>query len=155
MQRRRCAVFPPGEAREDWTILRALSEVLGKRLPLRQRSASCAGAWSRSARASQRLDAVEPAAWGEFGKAGAVDAAPFAPPIANFYLTDPISRASETMAECTEAFVRRAAGEDGHPWLSFWSTATSGRRSSPSSTILAIVVPLLLASPISPMPSAR
>src|SRR3546814_20455661 len=27
------AVFPPGDAREDWTIFRALSEVLGAKLP--------------------------------------------------------------------------------------------------------------------------
>ena len=33
VQRGRLAVYPPGEAREDWKILRAASEVLGKRLP--------------------------------------------------------------------------------------------------------------------------
>src|SRR4029079_13557833 len=33
VQRGRLAVYPPGEAREDWKIIRAASEVLGKRLP--------------------------------------------------------------------------------------------------------------------------
>ncbi len=105
VQQTALAAFPPGDAREDWTIVRALSEALGKRLPydnvgqLRRRLFEISPRF-------QRLDAVEPAAWGEFGKAGAVDAASFAPPIANFYMTDPISRASETMAQCTETFLR-------------------------------------------------
>jgi NADH-quinone oxidoreductase subunit G len=57
------------------------------------------------------LNAVEPAEWKDFGaKAGAAQSlgrqdGPFASPIANYYMTDPISRASITMAECTEAFV--------------------------------------------------
>jgi NADH-quinone oxidoreductase subunit G len=105
VQQTALAAFPPGDAREDWTIVRALSEALGKRLPydniaqLRRRMFEISPRF-------QCLDSVEPAAWGEFGKAGAVDAAPFAPPIANFYMTDPISRASETMAQCAETFLR-------------------------------------------------
>ncbi|MEK9662378.1 MAG: hypothetical protein VW644_11710, partial [Alphaproteobacteria bacterium] len=48
------------------------------------------------------------------GKAdGAMDAAPFASPIANFYMTDPISRASQTMAECTRQFVSTSAERTG------------------------------------------
>jgi len=45
--------------------------------------------------------------------AGAPAATPFAYPIANFYMTDPISRASATMAECTDAFVSGAAPGTG------------------------------------------
>ena len=47
--------------------------------------------------------------------AAAVDPAPFVPPVANFYMTDPISRASETMAECVLAFGAAAekTGTDG------------------------------------------
>jgi NADH-quinone oxidoreductase subunit G len=99
----RRAVFPPGEAREDWAILRALSGALGKPLPfdslaqLRERL-----------RASQpllaRIDEIVPADWGAFGEAGPVDPAPFHYPIEDFYLTDPISRASPTMAECSRLF---------------------------------------------------
>ncbi len=104
-----------GEAREDWKILRALSAVLGKPLPsdtlgaLRERMAEVAPSFAE-------VDAVTPAAWGPFGGAGAIDPAPFANPVSNFYMTDPISRASPTMAECTAAFVNprtQATGTDG------------------------------------------
>jgi NADH-quinone oxidoreductase subunit G len=49
-------------------------------------------------------DAIAPTPWGEFGAKGNVDPAPFVYPIADFYATDPVSRASPTMAECREAF---------------------------------------------------
>ena len=38
------AAFPPGEAREDWAIIRALSDVLGKKLPYDSLAALAAGA---------------------------------------------------------------------------------------------------------------
>ncbi|HKX07806.1 MAG TPA: NADH-quinone oxidoreductase subunit NuoG [Stellaceae bacterium] len=104
----RRAVFPPGDAREDWKILRALSDVLGHKLPydtlrqLRQRLASVAPAFAN-------LDAVTPAAWGAFGSDGPVEAQPFAYPIRDFYRTDPISRASPTMAACAEEAAARQA----------------------------------------------
>src|SRR5215212_9056268 len=92
--------FPPGEAREDWAILRALSERLGKTLPydsLDQVRARLIAVNRSFAALGQR--AAGP--WGEFGKPGAVSDAPFEAAIKNFYMTDPISRASRTMAECT------------------------------------------------------
>ena len=103
VQLARLAAFPPGEAREDWTILRALSEVVGQRLPydnlgqVRQRLIE-------ASRIFAAVDQIEPAAWDEFGKAGPLDAAPFVSPVKVYYMTDPISRASQTMAECVEAF---------------------------------------------------
>ena len=110
----RLAAFPPGEAREDWTILRALSEVVGERLPydnlgqLRQRLIEANPVFAA-------IDQVESAPWaaprGGFGAPGALDLAPFAATVENFYMTDPISRASETMAKCTEAFVLGRSGE--------------------------------------------
>jgi len=105
----RRAVFPPGVAREDWKILRALSEVLGHKLPydaigqLRQRLALVAPAFAA-------IDTATPAAWGRFGSDGPVDPQPFACPIRDFYCTDPISRASPTMAACAEAALERADG---------------------------------------------
>ena len=57
---------------------------------------------------------------------------PFATRSRNFYLTNPICRASVTMAQCVEAFTGDARDEDGHPWLSS-GPATSGRRSGSSS----------------------
>jgi NADH-quinone oxidoreductase subunit G len=99
----RRAVFPPGEAREDWTILRALSGALGRPLPfdavaeLRRRM--------REAHPTLgEIDMVGKAAWGSFGAVGPIAATPFTYPIADFYTTDPISRASPTMAECSALF---------------------------------------------------
>jgi NADH-quinone oxidoreductase subunit G len=98
------SVYPPGEAREDWTILRALSDTVGHRLPyddieaLRARLEQVnpvfgrVGFLPRFGGADQSGPAGDPAALGD---------APFAPYIANYYQTDPISRASPTMAACT------------------------------------------------------
>jgi len=112
----RLAASPPGDAREDWTILRALSGALGKPLPydnlseVRQRLIEVNPVFAA-------VDRLAPAAWGPFGHAGKADAAPFRAPVENYYMTDPISRASETMAACAEAFVhgrgRGATGTDG------------------------------------------
>jgi len=104
VQHTQMAAFPPGEAREDWKILRALSETLGKPLPydslaeVRKRLAAINPLFAAS-------DRVKPAAWQAFGAEGPLAAAPLASPIANYYMTDPISRASKTMAECTATFV--------------------------------------------------
>ena len=106
------AVFPPGEAREDWAILRALSDHLGRRLPYDDLAQLRRRMHQQNPR-FQRLDAIEPAAWGAFGREGPLDAAPFSPPIENFYMTDPISRASETMAKCTATYVTGEAGATG------------------------------------------
>jgi NADH-quinone oxidoreductase subunit G len=106
------AVFPPGEAKEDWTILRALSAALGKPLPyndLRQLRRHLYQVAPRF----QRLETVMPAAWGNFGKDGPVDSEPFVSPIDNFYMTDPISRSSETMAKCVETYLTPDTGATG------------------------------------------
>jgi NADH-quinone oxidoreductase subunit G len=110
VQLARLAAFPPGQAREDWTILRALSGVLGKTLAydnlgeLRQQLIQDNPVFAA-------VDQVQPAAWGAFGEAGTVDPAPLVSPIRNYYMTDPISRASETMAQCTAALIDRNQGE--------------------------------------------
>jgi NADH-quinone oxidoreductase subunit G len=99
----RRAVFPPGDAREDWAILRALSGALGRPLPFD--SLPELRAKLREAHPSfGRIDEIVPAEWGPFGEAGPVDPAAFAYPVADFYRTDPISRASPTMAKCSAAF---------------------------------------------------
>ena len=91
--------FPPGDAREDWAILRALSERLGKTLPYDTIDQVRARLIAVN-RVFAALDQQSAGTWGEFGKAGNVADAPFETPIKNFYMTDPISRASRTMAEC-------------------------------------------------------
>jgi NADH-quinone oxidoreductase subunit G len=110
----RRAVFPPGDAREDWTILRALSEVLGKKLPydslgaLRRRFAAANPVFTH-------IDDAPRSAWGKFGAEGPLAAAPFVYPISDFHRTDVISRASPTMAECADALKREQekTGTDG------------------------------------------
>jgi len=102
-QMARLAAFPPGEAREDWKIVRALAETLGHKLPydtlgqVRRRLAEAAPVF----RAIDTVSAAEPT---PFAAAGAVGDAPFVMPIDNYYMTDPISRCSPTMAKCTEDF---------------------------------------------------
>jgi NADH-quinone oxidoreductase subunit G len=99
----RRANFPPGDAREDWTILRAFSDMVGKRLPydsiggLRRRMAELAPHFAH-------VDEIVETPWGEFGRAGPMERAPFETPIRDFYLTNPICRASVTMAECSRIF---------------------------------------------------
>ncbi|TDQ80545.1 NADH dehydrogenase subunit G [Dongia mobilis] len=105
----RLAIFPPGDAKADWSILRALSEVLGKKLGydnLDQLRRKLYQAFPRF----QRIGAIEPAAWGSFGGSGEATRDAFKPAVSNYYMTDPISRASATMAQCTERFVLPAAG---------------------------------------------
>ncbi|CCQ73871.1 NADH-quinone oxidoreductase subunit NuoG [Magnetospira sp. QH-2] len=102
-QRARRAVFPPGEAKEDWAILRALSGALDKALPFDDlpalRKAMIADHPTTGA-----IDAVSAAEWGAFGTAGDIASAPLVSPVDDYYRTDPISRASETMARCSEVF---------------------------------------------------
>jgi len=103
VQRSHLAVFPPGEAKEDWKIIRALSDAVGKPLPydtpkqIRDRLVAVNAVFAA-------IGELKPAAWGSFGTEGALADKPFAEAIENFYMTDPISRASKTMAECTGAF---------------------------------------------------
>jgi NADH-quinone oxidoreductase subunit G len=101
------AAFAPGEAREDWSILRAFSAVLGKPLPydsieaLRDRLEQVnpvfanVGFLPRFGASDQTAPIGDPATLGE---------APFAPAFADYYQTNPISRASETMAECSRVY---------------------------------------------------
>jgi NADH-quinone oxidoreductase subunit G len=109
------ANFAPGEAREDWAILRALSDRLGKRLPfdnlpaLRQllfQKHPHFNEWDRVR--AEHNGAVT--ALAELG--GAVTSSPFQPAIDDFYLTNPIARASAVMADCSAlaaARLRQAA----------------------------------------------
>ena len=98
VQRADRAVFPPGDAREDWTILRALSDPLGKTLPF-DTLAALRGA---IATACPHLaeDGLHPVSAAADATGGAVSGA-IAYPIDDFYLTNPIARASETMQRCS------------------------------------------------------
>jgi len=106
VQRGEKAAFAPGEAREDWSILRAVSELVGKKLP-----------FDSFAQLRGRMVKEFP----ELGRDGLIDL-PWAPPklsakaegpirypIADFFLTNAICRASPTMQRCSEELVRGVA----------------------------------------------
>jgi NADH-quinone oxidoreductase subunit G len=98
------AAFPPGDAREDWAILRALSDTLGHKLPYDSLGGLRAALFAAHPHLA-RVDAVAPAAVADIGKlaslGGTPDKAPFRSPVEDFYLTNPIARASAVMAECS------------------------------------------------------
>jgi NADH-quinone oxidoreductase subunit G len=106
------AGFPPGDAREDWAVLRALSDVLGKRLPfdsLTELRSQLYAAYPHFARvdeiATGSLDSVRALA----AYSGKTSTEPFKNVIEDFYLTNPIARASAVMAECSALAAGRPA----------------------------------------------
>lgn len=104
------ASFPPGEAREDWAIIRALSDVLGKRLPFDSLGA-LRQAIFKAVPHLMRIDQIEAGSAADLttlaGKGGSADKAAFKVVVEDYYLTNPIARASAVMAECS----RLASGQ--------------------------------------------
>jgi len=100
----RRAHFPFGEAREDWSIIRALSDRVGKKLPyddlfaLRQAAIEDAPSL---AKIDQGPSQEEPINIEQFGPAKIDDAKHFASMVKDFYMTNPVARSSKTMAECS------------------------------------------------------
>jgi NADH-quinone oxidoreductase subunit G len=98
------AGFPPGEAREDWAIIRALSDVLGKKLPYDSLGA-LRQAIFKAVPHLMRLDQIAAGNAADLkaltGRGGNVEKVPFKTVVADFYLTNPIARASAVMAECS------------------------------------------------------
>ncbi|WP_424813977.1 NADH-quinone oxidoreductase subunit NuoG [Roseococcus sp. YIM B11640] len=107
-QHGRMAVPPPGEAREDWRVIRAASQFLGVTLPydtldaLRAEMATAHPIFRRMDQGPLAgcTDDAGPAAGGALG------AEPFTMPIANYWQVDPITRASDTMAECAATYLK-------------------------------------------------
>ncbi len=106
VQRAFQAIFPPGEAREDWRILRAFSEVVGHTLPyddieaVRARLAEVNPVFARQG--LPRFGATD--LTGPAGDPAAVGPAAFGSAIHDYYQTNAISRASPTMAECSRVY---------------------------------------------------
>ncbi len=98
------AGFAPGDAREDWAIIRALSDVLGKKLPFDSLTALRAKLYAEYPHFAG-LDEIVPGAGDEIAaiakKAGQMAKSVFASQVKDFYLTNPIARASAVMAECS------------------------------------------------------
>jgi NADH-quinone oxidoreductase subunit G len=103
VQRGERAVFPPGDAREDWTIFRALSEVIGETLPFD----SLAGL--REAMATEVPALREPGLvsfdWNPPSLDAKGEGVLNGYPIKDFYLTNAICRASPTMQRCSAELI--------------------------------------------------
>ena len=115
----RRAVFPPGEAKEDWTIARALSDAVGKPLAyntLDQLRASLHGE-CKAFETSDEFVATDAGALKALAeRAGRLNTSAFSSPVKDFYLTNPIARASKIMAECSALHAarrREGTGTDG------------------------------------------
>jgi NADH-quinone oxidoreductase subunit G len=98
------AGFPPGDAREDWAVLRALSDVLGKRLPFDSLHELRRALYATHPH-FMRIDQIAPESLEPVRALAAREVRPSKEPfkqvIADFYLTNPIARASAVMAECS------------------------------------------------------
>ena len=141
------AVYPPGDAREDWTILRAFSAVIGKTLP-----------YDTIEALRTRLEQVNPV----FGRIGhlprfgcsdhtgpagdptVLSDAPLVSSVANYYVTDPISRSSPTMAACVEAQAAPSCWRRSRPMYDFFHNTDIGIVILTFIEALALLVPLLI-----------
>ncbi|MEL7215857.1 MAG: NADH-quinone oxidoreductase subunit NuoG [Pseudomonadota bacterium] len=94
------ANFPPGEAKENWAILRAASAHLGATLPYDSLSALRAAMYAAHPHLAE-IDTV-PANECEALPAGELGDQAFGQTVANFYFTNPIARASQVMADCAK-----------------------------------------------------
>ena len=124
VQQARAALTPPGFARDDWMVLRALSEELGMPLPydsldeVRTRLADIAPHLVR-------YDHIEP---GSFDRVSLLDSgdrrlsrAVLTDAVDNFYMTDPISRNSHIMARCTRE-LNPMKQNNFKEWVNNWYT---------------------------------
>jgi len=124
VQQTRSAVTPPGFARDDWMVLRALSEELGTPLPydsldeVRTRLAEIAPHLVR-------YDTIESCSFDRIALTDSgdrqVSRAILTDAVDNFYMTDPISRNSHIMARCTRE-LNPAKQTNFKEWVNTWIT---------------------------------
>ncbi|EAU40382.1 NADH dehydrogenase gamma subunit [Fulvimarina pelagi HTCC2506] len=97
------ASFPPGEAKEDWAVIRALSAVIGRQLPFDSLMQLRKELYAEHG--FMRTDAIVPAEPGAItslaDRAEKLQSMPLTSNVTDFYLTNPIARASKVMAECS------------------------------------------------------
>ena len=103
------AAFPPGEAREDWAIIRAVSGAVGKSIGM-DSLAEVRDALCEAVPHFAMPDQVGAVKWAKFGGRAKLSSQTVTNAIKNFYMTCAISRASETMAECRRAQQADATG---------------------------------------------
>lgn len=104
------ATLPPGEAREDWKIFRALSGALGKTLPFDNIDMLRQQMFEQVPHLGS-LDCLKTSGLPEKLGGGEVMADAFSECISDFYLTNPITRASQTLAQCSKARAERRHAE--------------------------------------------
>ena len=98
------AIYAPGDAKEDWAIIRALSETLGQKLGYDNLSQLRIKLREKFPHMAE-IDIAPDEKWAEFGSSGKLKTGKLLTNIDNFYMTDPISRASITMANCTKEVI--------------------------------------------------
>ncbi len=115
VQEGKAASFPPGEAREDWKIIRAMSAVLGKPLPydtLAQLRSDLIGIHAHFGVIDEITQGSAEDIRSLANRAvGSLSGDAFGLPFTDYYLTNPIARASQTMAECSALSAARQTGE--------------------------------------------
>jgi len=100
------AGFAPGEAKENWAILRALSAELAATLPFNSLAELRQSLLEAHPHLGQ-VDQISQSEWAPL-KAGSLGKATFRSAISDFYLTNPIARASKLMAELSAGAEARA-----------------------------------------------
>jgi NADH dehydrogenase (ubiquinone) Fe-S protein 1 len=102
----RRALTPPGHAREDWRIIETLGEFLGK-MPSHASRSDLLASIAKSVPSIKSIGKVpvKGSLQNNFSKSNTFSISPMSSSVENFYMTDPISRASSTMAKCTELLV--------------------------------------------------
>ena len=104
LQSTQAAVPPPGSAKEDWKVLRALSEQIGVPLPFNTHSELRLSIFSLWKDVNKVGDLINTSGK-KIGKEGKILEHPFKDSkLKNYYMTCPISRSSKTMAECATLF---------------------------------------------------
>ncbi len=110
VQQTRRAVFPVGEAKEDWRIIRALSQALDMPLAYDDEHELWA-ALTKSYPLFAEMNRLKKRPMKDFGAEGKMLKKPFTLPIQNYYMTNVICRASKTMADCVKSFLMEDAND--------------------------------------------
>jgi NADH-quinone oxidoreductase subunit G len=105
------ATFPPGEAREDWTIIRALAGRMGVNLGFDSLDELRTELFEIAPHFADQ-DEIKSARWAKFGGRGKISSTPVAVALDGFYMTCAVSRASETMGQCLMALQADLAQAD-------------------------------------------